>query len=364
MNDYRSQYDRLHFSELEKQAMTDRLLAAHEERTGSRRVGRLPRRGALVAAAALLVLTVTAGATGALGSAGEVLAGIFGGSAAQTEVIDKIGYPIGASDTDKGVTITAQAILADRYSYAILYTIEREDGQPLLGGLAEERGWAPGNLPLVFSSQGGTVYTAGPWGGGQGYSWFYDEDPADPAIQYVEVMTLDRPIRPGTARVVFKDLEYFGEEAEEKVSIAEGKWKLSFDFAYEDLTVDLPAGQRFRLSGMDAVLDEVALSPLSLQVSYTVESEMPEIEAESGREPEEMHQTVAQYFDNLELLVELADGTVLDLSDAGGSVHTEDGRTLCTKGAVFEEIHPLEEIVSVTVGEVVLPVGGEETETE
>ena len=44
-----------------------------------------------------------------LKSAAEAFAPIFGGSAAQTEIIDKIGYPIGASDTDHGVTITADA---------------------------------------------------------------------------------------------------------------------------------------------------------------------------------------------------------------------------------------------------------------
>ena len=40
----------------------------------------------------------------------ETFLEVFGGSAAQTEIIDKIGYPVGASDTDNGVTITADAV--------------------------------------------------------------------------------------------------------------------------------------------------------------------------------------------------------------------------------------------------------------
>ncbi|CAN4051462.1 Transcriptional regulator XRE family, partial [Dysosmobacter welbionis] len=66
------------------------------------------RRIALIAAAAVLVLAVgTAGATGILRSAAEVFSPLFGGAPAQTEIIDKIGYPVGASDTDNGVTVTA-----------------------------------------------------------------------------------------------------------------------------------------------------------------------------------------------------------------------------------------------------------------
>ena len=73
-----------------------------------------------------------AGASGVLKSAVEVFAPIFGGSAAQTEVIDKIGHPIGAGDTDNGVTITADAIIGDAYNAAIVYTIRRDDGTALL----------------------------------------------------------------------------------------------------------------------------------------------------------------------------------------------------------------------------------------
>ena len=45
--------------------------------------------------AAVLALTVTAGAAGGLTTVAEALAGLFGSSPAQTEVIDHIGYPIG-----------------------------------------------------------------------------------------------------------------------------------------------------------------------------------------------------------------------------------------------------------------------------
>ena len=56
-------------------------------------------------------------------------------------------------------------------------------------------------------------------------------------------------------------------------------------------------------------------------------------------------------------LIKLRDGSVLDMTDAGGSITPGEGKTVCQKGGVFETILPLEEVESVTVGDVVIPVG-------
>ena len=88
--------------------------AAEAARKQTRPARRPVRRIALIAAAAVLVLAVgPAGATGILRSAAEVFSPLFGGAPAQTEIIDKIGYPVGASDTDNGVTVTADAVMGD-----------------------------------------------------------------------------------------------------------------------------------------------------------------------------------------------------------------------------------------------------------
>lgn len=46
----------------------------------------------------------------------DAFAGLFGGGPAETEIIDRIGCPIGASATSNGVTITADAIMGDTHS--------------------------------------------------------------------------------------------------------------------------------------------------------------------------------------------------------------------------------------------------------
>ena len=99
--EYQESLNSLHFTEEEKAAIARR--AAEAARKQTRPARRPVRRIALIAAAAVLVLAVgTAGATGILRSAAEVFSPLFGGAPAQTEIIDKIGYPVGASDTGRG----------------------------------------------------------------------------------------------------------------------------------------------------------------------------------------------------------------------------------------------------------------------
>ena len=347
MKTYREAMDGLSFTDEQKQAMTSRLLSeANRPTTRKRPVRRL---AVGVAIAAVLALTVTAGAAGGLTTAAEALAGLFGSSPAQTEVIDHIGYPIGASDTDNGVTITADAIMTDRYSYAVVYSVVRENGEPLFKALDNLMALDFDDWDLEFP---------GFQGGGHGACYFTDLDPTDPALQFVETVTLDAPLPQGTAKVHFKgiqrqSLNYETGEIRRLDSIP-GCWNLAFDFKSEDCSVDLAKNQPFHVNGMEATLDSVVLSPLSVQVDYTVDSEVTwNYEAD----PQHDHQEYDRYFGTLPLLIHLKDGSVVDMTFSGGDISHGDGKTVCRKGDVFERILPLEDVESVTVGDVDIPVG-------
>ena len=330
MKTYRETMDELRFTEQEKEAMVDRLL----ERGGSRRKG-LNLRCAAVAVAAAAVLTVGAGAAVVLTPAGEVFASVLGGAPAQTEILDWMGVPVGASDTHNGVTITADAIIGDAYSYAVVYSIAREDGQPLAEDL-EPLG--NGVLPLTFDRADTSVGVTG--GSSHGSAYFYDADPSEPSIQYVEKMTSDVPLEPGTATASFRNLYRMGKDFQDKIPVAEGKWKIRFQFSFPDSSVRLPGGQTFQLNGMEAVLDGVTISPLSIQVDYTVKEELvwDNQSQENGRESEHDREQSYRFFESLPLSLNMADGSTVDLSSLGGSIDPETGRTVCRKGGVFEEI--------------------------
>ena len=335
MKAYRDRMDQLHFTKEQKTQLVDRLMEAAEQPVSRRNRGRL-RRMVTVGVAAALVLAVGAGATVVLTPAGEVFSSILGGAPAQTEIIDRIGRPIGASDTQNGVTITADAIVGDTYSYAIVYSIAREDGQPLADDLtANELGY----LPLLFQDSGTDV---GHMGGMHGSSYFYDADPSDNSIQFVEMMTADSPIQTGTARASFTNLQLTDESYANSTILAEGTWNLKFDFAFEDAMVHLDAGQTLLFNGTEAVLDDVQLSPLSFQISYTVQT------------PNAANYN--EYLNTLPVTLQLKDGSTVDLTLSGGGVHDNGNTVVCQKSVIFSQILPLDEIASITVGDVTLPV--------
>lgn len=355
MKQYKDTMDALRFTPEQKTHMVDRLM---ESTQASPRRPHIFRRVATVGVAAALVLSVgVAGATGVLGEVGERFSALFG-PATQTEVIDQIGYPIDASATADGITITADAIVGDTYSYAIVYSISREDGQPLvsdqvLAGSEEYEG----RLPLSFEDY--DLRSTGPLaflssGGGGGFSHFYDADPTDNAIQFVTFWTSDTPIRSGKVTTTFRGLYDTTDSYANKTLLAEGPWTLDFTMDFEDASISLPAGQAIQVSGMDATLDRITLSPLSIMVEYTVHQEVPEAERKNGQADEATDPYAP--FRDLPVILTYTDGSTLEVKSANTSASSGSGRTKCTMGLIFDTIRPLEEVASVTVGDVVISV--------
>ena len=343
--EYQQDLDVLRFTDAQKQAIADRPARAAGESAPRRRRPLL--RAGLLAACLALALVVGAGATGVLKSAGEVFAPIFGGNAAQTEVIDKIGRPIGASNSDNGVTITADAIIGDAYNAAIVYSIRRDDGTPPLPEGTDPRS-------LLMGGFGGA--TLNMQGGSHGSSWFVMDETDPSSIQLVQAITADQPMIGCTATAEFQDLCSWDETAEDTVTLVEGHWKFRFDMDYEDSSVTLGGGETFRQNDMTFTLDAVTVSPVAVKVDYTVDSEVVWSNAPSGREDPADSRQMERYFENVEILLTKTDGTVIDMSNSGGSIKPENGVTVCTKGEVFDEILPLEELESISVGGIVYPL--------
>ena len=343
--EYKQAMDGLHYTDEQKKILAEQALRAAEREVSRRR--KPVWRTALIAAAVAAVLMVGAGATGVLKSAVDALSPIFGGNASQTQVIDKIGRPIGASATDNGVTITADAIIGDTYNAAIVYTIRRDDGTPLLPEGTDARS-------LLMGGFSGTRLKV--TGGSHGSAWFVDEVPGDDTIQLVQTISADMPITKGAATAEFEDLRGWDDAAGEAVTLIEGHWKFRFDVDYEDSSVTLGGGETFQQSGMTFTVDSVSVSPVAVKVDYTVDSEVRWSDAPSGRESEEDSRQMERYFENVEILLTKKDGTVIDMSSSGGGIRPDHGVTVCDKGEVFEEIIPLEELESISVGGIVYPI--------
>lgn len=348
LSEYKQSMDSLRFTPEQKAhlAAGAAQAAARQTRRASRRpLGRM----AVIAAAVAVVLAVGSSAAGILPAPVDVFAPIFGGAVAQTEVIDKIGRPIGASDTDNGITISADAIMGDEYNAVIVYTLTRDDGARFL---PEDRD----GTYLMLGGFGGASWAKG---GSHGGAWFVDQDPEDNQVQYVETVSSDVSLTRGAATAEFEDLRYWDPETGRDELLYPGKWKFRFDVEYEDCSVHLGNGETFSQDGLNFTIDGISVSPVAVKVDYTVDKEVVWSDSGNGRQDPEDARQSARFMENIEILLTKTDGTVIDLSSSGGGVRPENGTTVCTKGQVLEEILPLEELESISVGGVVFPIPAE-----
>jgi len=346
MNDlfeYKRAMNALQFTPEQKEALAR---AAASAAQGQKRRKRRPvLRTALIAAVLAAVLAVGSSAAGILPEPIDVFAPLFGGAVAQTEVIDKIGHPIGAGDTDGGITISADAIMGDQYNAVIVYTIRRDDGERLLPEGVRD--------PMLMMGGSGAGWIKG---GSHGSSWFVDQDPEDSVIQMVETVSSDVSLTRGTATAEFRDLCFWDDAAGEPRPLYPGHWKFRFDVEFEDCSVHLGNGETFSQDGLTFTIDEVTVSPIAVQVSYTADAEAVWSGAGNGRQDPEDARQMQRYLENVEIFLTRTDGTTIGLDGAGGSITPRDGVSVCTKGRVLEEIVPLEELASISVGGVVYDI--------
>ncbi len=351
MKQYKDKLDNLHWTEAGKNNLMQRVQANAADQKSPSRLYRPLSKGILIAAA-MSLLAVTAYATGALQSASEILSPIFGGSTAQTEIIQKIGRPIGAADTSDGITITADAIIGDSYNVSVVYTIANADGTPFT---------LPQNVTATEMFFSGADYgtdfpiTAG---GLQGSIGVVDTDPADGKLQIVEMISTEETLPMGkklTAK--FSELSYFDEGKKQEVALSKGNWKINYELNYENSEVTIPVQQKFSRDDLNFTVNNISLSPIGLQATYSVDATPQFEDSESGKASAQREKEENRFIGSIDLLITKKDGTVLNLTTSGGGLdYSKDGITMGHKGGLFNEIVPIAEIASVTVGDVVINV--------
>lgn len=348
--EYKEMLSELHFSEEQKENMVDRLMRAQLEPVQTPKRRRPVKRAVAAVLAAAVVLTMGAGAAYS-GLASDAFAAIFGTE--QTEIMDKIGKPIGVSDTDNGITVTADAIIGDAHNLNVVFTLTRDDGTAW--NLTDDKNLLFGNFDLQMRRLGGS----------HGGAWFVDEDPNDDQIQFVLQNTIDDGEIPmGSAKAVLEDLSIYNAQTGEQETLIPGKWTLRFDLQYEDSSVELLSSpvQVSTDAGM-ATIEEVKLSPVGFRVSgrydalnQDTQQMADNYQAESGREPDD---SPFRRMRDVSVVMNLKNGETVNLSDcAGGSASLSD-KTFTLSGCFEDAIYDLSDIQSVTVQGITLPVAVE-----
>ena len=344
--EYRDNLDHLHFTSEQKARMTAKVKdTAGAEAPSARRP---IRRTAILAVTVAAVLT-TGGAVFATGQAGKLFAPIFG--TAQTEIINKIGRPIGAEATNDGITVTADAIIGDKYNACIIYTIKREDGSPL--GLPDGVKAAD----LAFEKSGCDLSGGN---GSHGTSWFMDGDTGDGGVRYAETISAADALKLGQVNAEFHELQYSDPDTGKMVTLSDGEWNFSFQADYEDSSLSLPAGETFPSGDKNFTITGISVSPVAMYVEYKTDGQ-PDWgnDTEDGREPSQVSLEMEKYLGGISVILTKKDGTTLDLTGSGGSVSPSENGTVCTKNGVFGEIIPVEDMESISVGGVEIPVSSD-----
>lgn len=237
------------------------------------------RRWAALAACFALVISMALTAEATNGTVSNLLAPLFGG--AQTEIVDEIGVPIGASATANGYTLTLDAIIGDRYSVMVAYTLSRDDGQAI-----------PENIDFVSRGFNGSGYST---------KILIDED--DPSIAHFHLRWhRNEPIIGRIVTATFTDLVI--DNGEDDEVIAEGTWQIKYTLRYPDSTEELPV-KDFEVvddGGHKYKVKEILLSPLGIHLDMV----FYEPESEGG------------IFKDFKMSLIMTDGTELPLEDGGG----------------------------------------------
>lgn len=322
----------IRYSDAAKENLISTLTAA----TNSPRTRARLRVAAASTAAALLVLG--GGAAVAVNSNDALralVAQAFPGLAVPTEVVDKIGHPIGATSVSNGVRVTADAIIGDEHTYAISYTIAKEDGTPF------------DNLPPLDNGKYALVFddweTEHPGGKGMsGSTYFYDANPSDPAIQMMTRNSVfnDKPLNGTATHVFLHDLllvDGFADPQPEHY-IAQGTWHLAFKLGYEDSSITVPAGKPASDAPQPTTVDAIRLSPISATVEYSATGA-----SDPGPGAGEVH-------------VLLRDGTVVSTESGGLSCETRGDVTRCTANHFLSQITDTADVAAVVVGGTEFPV--------
>ena len=334
--DYNDALDALCFSREAKARMARKLLDGKKApfRRPRRRIPRL----VFVGVAAAMALTVTAGAAGTLTSVGKLFQQVFhlSGNPVQTEIMDKIGKPLNASVSKNGLTITADAVVGDSYSCAIVFSVTKDDGTTF--DLVPDE---DGKLPVFFRDWRVDLNTDE--GSGSNF-YFFDADSTDPSIQFVYLVSSDGSLRGHEITLQLEDLtEYVLEKpiapVDDKLLVS-GDWTIKLRVDYENSSLDLPAGQRFTQHGLDAVLTNVSISPIGYHIGYTLDGVLSDGEAI-----------------DVPISLTKTDGTVVNIPNGGGGMsYGKYGTAILEKTDFFSPFLPLEDIASITVADVTIPL--------
>ncbi len=352
--EYRERIKKIRFSEKEKKDLVERLASAPQSsmsegveeawivgtfRSGKKSAWRnISRRGVAACLTGVILMAGVAGASaaGLLKPVSDVFKEVFRLTDNNKEIAEEMGTALGISAVSHGIRVTADAVLTDPYSYAIVFSVEREDGKPLLPKdrkVSSSDEWDFGE----FTEEGFSDYD-----GEAGWACFhsYDEDPEDVSIQYVAIRTYSsrQNVEDGFT-VCLQDFCHYTENIPEKDWEVQGKWKLHIPYELSvDSAVTMAEGEEIAIGDSTVTIENITLSPMSGHIQFWA--------------PRNQQWDAVDYLKPLiqsKIVLELKNGKEIRLGDQGVFVDEEGDRVGCTFVACFDTLIPLSDMKSIHI---------------
>lgn len=268
----------------------------------------------------------------------NMLAPLYGG--AQTELVDSVGVPINASTTVNGYTLSADAVIGDRYNLAIVYTLRREDG---------------GQLPEGLRFDSTSTFLRG---GGSGWSSrkMNDDHTAMTITQSwssnSRLFLFSRKVN-----VSFTNLVTGSRDDDTLEIVQEGCWELTFTARYEDTTTTIRVDDLVvhNSEGDEFTVHKVDLSPFGVNIKLTVPNAVYGMPEPTGKMTEK--EILARSPKHFEFALLLKDGSVISIeggANSGGSVEKPTHKG--SYHAMFDTPVPLEQIEALIFCDTPIPL--------
>lgn len=255
------------------------------------------------------------------GYVSNLLAPLYG--SAQTDLVDKVGVPIEADVTVGDYTLSADAIIGDRYNFAIVYSLKRADGKPLPEG-------------LYFESYYNSL--KGDFGGGI-CEHILSEDRT--TLKIVQKWTSSTELLFNrNATIEFSNL-MLDDGDDSKTTVVKGIWRLKFVVRYENSAKIIPVDNVTVKdgNGVEYQIEKVELSPVGVHFDMTVHN------------PHQNGEVNEPIYQGFTLSVVLEDNTELKVENWNLGTHGDlDSSILAADfGAMFDVPISTESIVALRI---------------
>lgn len=345
MKNYKKEIDQSYWTQEGKENLIRRIdMNSQEEHA------RKTRQFKRVVVAVLAITLFCAGTVigkGNMNTPSEIFGNMFGKEKKQTEILDEIGYVPDVQVVSNGIKMNVKAIIGDGRHIAIMYELSKEDGSSL-----ELEFPIDNTCQVEFDDVGGNkipLKTLGLKGYGITYS-VVDLEPKDQKIQIMEMISCDEQM-PRNIKVtsVFENIIIKNNPKDYPKQVEfQGKWELEFNLQYEDCSVKVPAGQKFKKDDFSFCVEEIELSPIGM---HLVISEMGDGIYEYDMEGKKY------LYRDMPVCLNMKNGTVINLrenDESYGGSGEESGNRIqkVQEEFMFKTLRPLEDIKSITVGEV------------